>query len=202
MSVVAPAGDIKPGFDDPVFDSQSAFRAVMGAMATPGRPHTVAFDNIEPPKPLDVATAAVALCLFDFETPVWLDAATADAGTADYIRFHCGAPLVSSPDAASFAIVADPAAMPPLQDFNPGEEQYPDRSATLIVQVASLTDGQAFRLSGPGIETVIDVSAQGLPARFIADWRINHACYPTGVDVLLIAGRTIVGLPRSTRMES
>ena len=202
MSVVAPAGDINPGFDDPVLDSQSAFRAIMGAMATPGRPHTVAFGDIEPPKPLDVATAAAALCLFDFETPVWLDGATADAGTAGYIRFHCGAPLVSSPDAASFAIIADPAAMPPLPDFNPGEEQYPDRSATLILQVRSLTEGQSFRLSGPGIETTHDISVAGLPTRFIADWRINHARYPTGVDVLLVAGQTVVGLPRSTRVES
>ena len=202
MSVVAPVDDIKPGFDDPVLDSQSAFRAIMGAMATPGRPYAITFDNIAPPKPFDAATAAAALCLFDFETPVWLDAAAADAGAADYIRFHCGAPLVSSPDAAHFAIIADPAAMPPLQDFNPGEEQYPDRSATLIAQVKSLTDGRSFRLSGPGIETTREISIEGLPARFIADWRINHACYPMGVDVLLIAGQTIVGLPRSTKMES
>ena len=65
---------IAPGFADPVRDSQAVFREVMESVARPGRVAQLGFAAAAP-HGLSRAAGAVALTLFDFETPVWLDPA-------------------------------------------------------------------------------------------------------------------------------
>lgn len=200
MSTLPQAASLRPGFKDPVFDSQAVFRSVMQAMSRPGLPVRLATE-LAPPAPLTRATAAVALTLCDFETPIWLDQPMAIDAAMRYLRFHCGCPLVDVVDAASFAIVASPKRMPSLAQFRQGNDAYPDRSATLVLQVEGLDRGPAFRLSGPGIRETARLSVRGLPSWFAAAWKLNNAQYPVGVDAILTCADTIVGLPRSTRLE-
>lgn len=195
---MATTATLAPGFADPVMDSQRMFRAMQTAMAHPGRVVTLPV-TVAAPAPLHAAAAAICLTLVDWETPLWFDAAGADA-TA-WLRFHCGVPLVTEAGAARFALVTDPATMPDLTAFAAGEDDYPDRSATLIIQVASLAPGGLLRLSGPGIRTVEHLGVTGLPARFVAQWRGNRVLYPLGVDVILAAPDAIVGLPRTVAVE-
>jgi alpha-D-ribose 1-methylphosphonate 5-triphosphate synthase subunit PhnH len=191
---------VRPGLADPVLDSQRIFRAVLDAMSHPGRP--VAVDQPPPaPAPLHTATTAVCLALVDFETPLWLDPAARTAETIAHLRFHCGCPIVDEPERGRFVVVADPARMPGLERFDPGSDEYPDRSATVIVQARTLTAGGGKRLKGPGIETETWLDADGLPARFWEQLRDNHERFPRGVDVLLTAGAALVAVPRSTRVE-
>ena len=56
-----------------VFAAQSVFRKVMDATARPGSIHSVAPVGGAPAL-LAPAAAAIALTLFDHDTPVWLDA--------------------------------------------------------------------------------------------------------------------------------
>jgi alpha-D-ribose 1-methylphosphonate 5-triphosphate synthase subunit PhnH len=191
---------VRLGLADPVLDSQRIFRAVLDAMSHPGRLVTLGPPPLLP-APLHSATAAVCLALVDFETPLWLDPAARTAETLAHLRFHCGCPIVDEPDCARFGVVADPARMPGLDRFDPGTDEYPDRSATVIVQARTLTAGGGRRLTGPGIETEARLDAEGLPARFWQGLRENHERFPRGVDVLLTAGAALVALPRSTRVE-
>ena len=189
---------IQPGFADPVLDSQRAFRAVLDAMAHPGRIVTLA--GLDAPPPLAPATAAVCLTLLDFETPLWLDPAAATADVVAYLRFHCGAPLVDAPPAARFAVIAQWPRMPGLDVWEAGTDERPDLSATLVLQVDGLTGDRGARLTGPGIAGEARLEVTGAPGLWPM-LRANAARFPRGVDVMLCAGVRLAALPRTTRVE-
>jgi alpha-D-ribose 1-methylphosphonate 5-triphosphate synthase subunit PhnH len=188
------------GLADPVLDSQRIFRSVLEAMAHPGR--VVALEGPpEVPRGLHPAAVAVCLALVDFETPLWLDPPARRPEVLDGLRFRCGCPIVEEPGRARFGLIVHPQRMPPLDTFDGGTDEYPDRSATLIVQVAALATGAGKRLRGPGIPKEERLAADGLPERFWTELRDNHARFPRGVDVVLAAPVALAALPRSTRVE-
>lgn len=186
------------GFVDPVFDSQAVFRTVLHALAHPGTIGEMPI-ALDPPAPLDPATAAVCLALLDVETPIWLQA-RGDA-VPGFLRFHCGSPIVASPGGARFALIDDLPAMPLLQAFDAGTDEYPDRSATLIVQVEDLIAGSGVTLTGPGMREQSRLTVRGLSSSFWDEWRENAANFPRGIDIIFTAGRRLAALPRTTRVE-
>ena len=191
---------IEGGFADPVFDGQRVFRATMDALASPGRALSLGA-MATPPAPLTAELAALALTLCDHDSPVWLDAALASApAVGDWLRFHTGAPITRDKRYAMFALVSDPVAMPSLEDFALGTDEYPDRSTTLILAVDSLENGAAFELRGPGIKDVAKLAPHPLPPGFAAQWAANGQQFPRGVDVILAAPDAVTGLPRTTRI--
>jgi alpha-D-ribose 1-methylphosphonate 5-triphosphate synthase subunit PhnH len=153
------------------------------------------------PYPLHAAAAGVCLTLVDFETPLWLDAMAGTGETREYLRFHCGCPLVDEPRMARFALIAEPEAMPQLSRFDRGTDEGPDASATLVVQVAALHSGRGRRLTGPGIDGESLLEVGGVTSAFWRGLQENHALFPRGVDVLLVAGGRLAALPRSTVVE-
>jgi alpha-D-ribose 1-methylphosphonate 5-triphosphate synthase subunit PhnH len=184
-----------PGFADPVADAQRTFRAVLDAMAHPGRVHRVG-DTLRPPAKLHAATAALLLSLADADTPVWL--APGFSGARAWIVFHTGAPIAEDPMRATFAVATS---LPDVARFSAGSDEAPESSATLIVQVAGFASGQRLRLAGPGLRVPGAVDVAGLPIDFATIWAANHALYPRGVDVVLVAGTALVALPRGVRVE-
>jgi alpha-D-ribose 1-methylphosphonate 5-triphosphate synthase subunit PhnH len=190
-----------PGFSDPVLASQAVFRTVMEAMARPGQIAEIDV-ALAPPAPLGIAAAALALTLLDFETPLWLDPMLAAAPEVDgWLKFHTGAPRAADPASAAFAFVAKPAAMPSFEAFGLGSIEYPDRSTTLILEVETLTEGDGFRLSGPGIKGSRSLSVTPLPADFPERMAENRALFPRGVDLVLTCGRRLAALPRSVYLS-
>jgi len=197
---MATAHIVEGGFADPVFASQSVFRAVMDAMARPGTIHTIDA-GISPPAPLNAAAAAVALTLADADTPVWLEAEMAkNEAVAGWLAFHTGAPLAQMPSDAVFAIASNPAHLPPLTGFALGTQEYPDRSTTVILQMESLSGGPVLKLSGPGIRTTNSIAPRPLPGHFEMQWQAINELYPRGLDLVLAAPDAIACLPRTTRI--
>lgn len=188
--------NIGRGFVDPVMDAQRCFRSILTAMAEPGTVHTL-FADLVPPSCLTPAAAMSLLTLADHETPVWLGDGLADA--ADFVRFHTASPLVSVPTGARFAVI-NGAAMPLLATFDQGEDRYPDRSATLIVQCTALDGGTPVEIEGPGIRGQRAVAPRGVGADFWSDVAQNASRYPLGVDLMLVCGHELLCLPRSTRV--
>lgn len=193
-------GDLLAGFADPVMGAQAVFRAALQATAYPGRVVPVG-DAPEAPPPLDRATGALALALLDFETPLWLDASARHGGAAAWLGFHCGTPIVEALPTAGFALCTDPDSMPHLAEMAQGDAEYPDRSATVILQVPSLEAGAKRTWRGPGIRGEIAAGIAGLPEWFWTEWDASHELYPAGVDVLFSCGGAVVGLPRTIRVE-
>lgn len=195
------AQSIEGGFADPVFNAQAVFRAVMDAMARPGSVQPIpAFAH--PPAPLSATSGAIALALCDNDTPVWLDPALhASAAVISWLGFHSGAPLANTPADAHFAFIATPAEMMALDGFSQGTQDYPDRSTTLILQVADLTSGAPLLLEGPGIETTATIAPARMPRHFIEQWKQNNKRFPRGVDIILASVEAIACLPRTTRIK-
>jgi alpha-D-ribose 1-methylphosphonate 5-triphosphate synthase subunit PhnH len=185
---------LQAGFANPVADAQYCFRAVLDAMAHPGR--VTRATGVTAPAPLGTAAAAVVLTLVDHETPLWLDPDTAMA--RQWIEFHCGAKVVADPAKCSFALAT---ALPPLHRFPIGSHESPETSATVICQVDSFEHGKAFRLSGPGLREPLALTVSGLPRDFVSIWQRNHRLSPCGVDLILCAGDRLVAFPRTVAIE-
>lgn len=199
MSTALDLAQLLPGFADPTRESQSAFRAIMNATARPG---TLADLSAAPapPEGLGRAAGAVALTLIDADTPLWLDPAWRGTPIETWLRFHCTCPLAPDPAAAAFALIADPAAMPPLAAFNQGDARYPDRAATLILQLPALAGGPALSLQGPGIASRTPAAPEGLPSGFWDARADLVAHFQYGIDLMLCAQSHLLSIPRTTRV--
>jgi alpha-D-ribose 1-methylphosphonate 5-triphosphate synthase subunit PhnH len=185
------AGHLEGGFSDPAIQAAHGFRAVMEAMARPGSCHDVA--GATPPVGLSPAAGTVLLTLCDPETPVFLAGEADCAGVRDWLAFHTGAPL-TDPATCAFA-VGGWAALQPLSRYPKGRAQYPDRSATLIVELEALSQSGA-RLTGPGIATE---AALSLPET--AAFQDNRTLYPLGLDFIFTCGNRLAALPRTTEVR-
>jgi alpha-D-ribose 1-methylphosphonate 5-triphosphate synthase subunit PhnH len=197
MTTVA---ELPAGFADKVLSAQSTFRSVMDAMARPGSVQRIAAAAGTPSSVMRGA-AAIALTLFDHDTPVWLDPMMSETlDVAKWLKFHTGAPVVRDSSICSFALIGDAKALPALDRFAFGSNEYPDRSTTLILQVDSLTQGPSFELRGPGIDGVAILQATIQPHDLFERLAINAALFPRGIDVVLVHDDSIVAIPRSTRL--
>jgi alpha-D-ribose 1-methylphosphonate 5-triphosphate synthase subunit PhnH len=181
---------VQGGFAEASLEASHAFRAAMNAMARPGRPYGIS--GAVPPAPMSVAAGTLCLTLFDPETPVHLAGAHDMGAIRDWITFHTGAPLVG-PAECAFAL-GGWGALGPLDRYAIGRAEYPDRSATLIVELPEFAQQGAI-LRGPGIK---DTASFGLPE--IAAFQDNAMLFPLGLDFFFTTGDRVAGLPRTTQV--
>lgn len=180
------------GFVDGAVQSSHAFRAALTVLSQPGEIREL--HGAVPPAPLSVAAGVLLLTLCDGTTPLHLAGEYDRAPVRDWITFHCGAPL-AGPEAAVFAL-GDWAALQPLGRFAIGLPDYPDRAATLIVEMPAL-ETKGVALHGPGIA---DVAYLSLPE--VAAFQANRALFPLGFDCFFTCGTRVAALPRSTHVEA
>jgi alpha-D-ribose 1-methylphosphonate 5-triphosphate synthase subunit PhnH len=199
MTTVA---ELPAGFVDKVLSAQSTFRSVMDAMARPGSVQRIGA-VAGTPAAMMRGTAAIALTLFDHDTPIWLDGGMSrTSDVAKWLKFHTSAPVIADSAICSFALVGDAQNLPVLDRFAFGSNEYPDRSTTLILQVKSLTHGPRFELQGPGIDGTAVLQATIQPKDLFERLAINAALFPRGIDVVLVHDDAIVAIPRTTRLAA
>ncbi|MGB0958979.1 MAG: phosphonate C-P lyase system protein PhnH [Halocynthiibacter sp.] len=179
------------GFANPALQSAAAFRGVMDAMARPGSIQKMA--GAQPPAPLSPAAGAAILTLCDAQTPIFLAGEWDTDEIRSWLAFHTGA-LIVGPSHCQFAIGAW-SKLVPLSNYPIGTSEYPDRSATLIVELDDMTKEGAI-LAGPGIK---DQTRLGLPE--VEAFQTNAAQYPLGLDFIFTCADLLAALPRSTEVN-
>jgi alpha-D-ribose 1-methylphosphonate 5-triphosphate synthase subunit PhnH len=191
---------VGPGFADPVLESQAAFRGCLSALATPGALVSVGA-GLEPLPGMHAAASALLLALLDQDTRLWISPGFATSPVATTLKFHTGCTFAASPGEADFALVSAAEELPPLDAFSAGSAEYPERSATVVLQVPVIL-GAGWRLTGPGIRGEARLSVPALGAGFLPQWERNRARFPRGIDLYLTCGEILCGLPRTTRIEN
>jgi alpha-D-ribose 1-methylphosphonate 5-triphosphate synthase subunit PhnH len=190
---------VDAAFDDPVHDSQRCFRRALHALANPGTiVHCGA--KLRPPAKLCCASTALLLTLLDSDCSLWISPGARTREVGDFFKFHTGCTSVATPAEARFALVNDELELPRLESFDWGSDEYPDRSVSLIIQVACLQSFGSWQFTGPGIERSRSVRAGNLPLWFIGDWALVHASFPRGLEVFMCSEDQVMALARTTRL--
>lgn len=186
------------GFADPTHDAQAVFRCVLEALSRPGRLQTIAAaDGLQAPAPLSRGLTAVLLTLLDGESSLHLAGPLASDLAWMSTRFHTGVQAAAREDAD---FVAERAATARWDGLRAGSDAAPQQGATLIVEAPSLA-GAALTLTGPGIEHAQRIGLCGLPREFWLRRIEMQREFPRGVDLLLVCGTQLMGVPRSTRVS-
>lgn len=189
---------IKPGFDDPLYDTQRTLALLEAALQSPGE----LFDAVpvSSTRPLNSATVAFCLTLLDSDTPCWLDSVARTPELLRFLDYHCGCPVVEQPQAADCAVVTQPQELTAgLGRSAPGATAGPNQ--TLIVQVRKIGGGTAYKVVGPNAPAGRELLISGLANEALAAlsaWRHN-ARRP--VDLLLTHGGHFIGLPYGVELE-
>lgn len=215
---------IATGFGNITHDSQYCFRQILTAMSQPGTIidlHLMqGFGGMTP------AASQVLLALADNSTPVWLSKKLVkDKTINENLTFHLGCAILSDhPDEqrgespqtqANFAVIAEQDMLNfdwETSDFNPGNEEYPDTSTTVIIEVNDLMTSNIqsqsgsnlkLKLTGPGIENENQVTLQSIAAdaiqSMLSQRKIEH--FPLGLDYLFVCDDKAIALPRTTTVE-
>lgn len=194
---------VRPGFRDAALGSQAVFRVALEALSHPGRLFEMPVEAALP-RAGQGAAAMLMLALLDSDCRVWLSPALANSDAATWLRFHTGCQRVAAPEQAQFLWVAQGDALPALYQLQLGSDEYPDQSATCVIETTGLvnTGEDAWQLEGPGIAATQRLAAAGLPTDFEEQWASNHGAFPRGVDVFLSTVTQVAGLPRTTRLRA
>ncbi len=186
------------GFAQPIEQSQQAFRLILKALSEPG--HIVTLPDSPIWGALNAASTAALLTLADQETPIQLCLALESEQVLTNIRFHSGAPLANNAEEVCFALFDAQLQAVDLQALPHGSEISPEFSTTVMIQLDSLDQGSALRLTGPGIEQQRVISPSLPPV--LLDYLINRPQrFPLGLDFLLTCGERLLALPRTTHVE-
>ncbi|MFP1644585.1 phosphonate C-P lyase system protein PhnH [Pontitalea aquivivens] len=165
--------------------ANATFEALMWALSRPGTvqhlPQSGAW--------------AIAEALVDRECRAFTD----DPALAPQLVALGAALVVPAQADHAFVSLGTPAGVRTLAQLPAGSALYPDEGATVVAEVR-LGTGQRLRLTGPGIESTAEIAVDGIDPGFWAA-RAARCRYPEGIDLFLICGTAVIGLPRSTRIE-
>lgn len=190
---------IVKGLDSSVHEAQQIFRLLMDAMAKPGLvvevPSDVQFGEVS------AAVTQLLLTLSDNSTPCFLSQRYLnDDHFVENFRFHCAAPITQTRELADFALISGEEATT-FCGFAMGEGSYPDKSASIIIEVDSLESGIECLLTGPGIQTSSSANIKGLSDELLMALISGRGTFPQGVDLYLSSGHQIMAIPRTTRIQ-
>lgn len=189
---------LRPGLAQAGEDAARLFRGALEAMSVPGR--VVELAGVAPPEGLGAAAGALLLTLADADTPLWIAPERRGGAAAAWLRFHANLPFAETRDGAVFGL-GTWEALAPLSGWPSGTPAYPDRSASLIVELGALEGGPPIEIMAPGL-TAAERIAPALPQGAADMIASNSARFPLGVDLFLASGSQLMALPRTVQVRA
>ncbi|MES9859432.1 MAG: phosphonate C-P lyase system protein PhnH [Candidatus Thiodiazotropha sp. LLP2] len=169
---------------------QQTYRSLLDAMSHPGIVKPILWQEEG-----SVSTTAVLAALLDCE--VTLSDHDNLLCQQDWLRLQVEK---AEPDQADYILckaVNAPEFVPKL-----GTLTSPEQSATLILQLDTLVDGELkFQLSGPGVDGQISSAVSGLHEEWLSRRQEWVYAFPLGVDILFVDQSGVMALPRTTHLE-
>ncbi|PAQ15778.1 phosphonate C-P lyase system protein PhnH [Bacillaceae bacterium SAOS 7] len=189
---------------DRIHDIQAIYREVLDAMARPGSIHSIEAQasKEEVISGCYVGTLALAKTLIDTEVTYYLPVAHAELNQLFYQHTHAKQAELREAD---FLFILrqgnDGELRESLLNAKRGTLTDPHQSATIIVEVDQLFSKGDLLLSGPGIETEVEIAIHGSEEWLEVRAEVNSE-YPLGIDLIFIdANQQIVCIPRTTQMK-
>jgi alpha-D-ribose 1-methylphosphonate 5-triphosphate synthase subunit PhnH len=182
------------GFDDPALGSQQTFRAILDAMEHPGQLITIR-ENPRAPNVFNSASAAACLTLLNEGIPAWTDVDWRSPAIS-WLQFGCGCSVVTQPSMASFALITQPASMPPLDYFRIGRYQYSEKATTMIIQVHDIIAAPADKYSNILKNKTARLELKGVSENFWYQWRQLSRLHPLGMDIFFTCDDVMTALPK------
>jgi alpha-D-ribose 1-methylphosphonate 5-triphosphate synthase subunit PhnH len=179
---------------------QQTFRALLDAMARPGSIGRVALHDHGGPF---AAAITMLEALLDHE--VTFAVVSDRAALVDIILRQTGSHSVAL-ESAGYVLCDGPSLAAALRRVDTGDLEYPDRSATVISLVHSVSEragaGIRLTLSGPGIKETRDVWIDGLTPESVTALQEANAFPPLGIDMILVSpDGSFVCLNRYTKLR-
>jgi alpha-D-ribose 1-methylphosphonate 5-triphosphate synthase subunit PhnH len=109
--------------------------------------------------------------------------------------------VTSDPKLAVFAILDATEVLAHIDHFSIGTDEYPDRSAILIVQSGTVQAQHQVDASGPGLKMAVPFGCAGTDRAFWQRLQMNAALFPLGLDFIFASPGAIASLPRSTHVS-
>jgi alpha-D-ribose 1-methylphosphonate 5-triphosphate synthase subunit PhnH len=176
-------------------ESQAVFRAVLQALARPGRIYQLPAVREFPRADARYGYAILA-ALADGEVSICLTGAS-EAECA-FASLGTGARL-SRVGEADYALALEDDPTVPIS-LTRGELETPEDGATLVALVRRIgADGLALSCAGPGVRSSTRLRVAGLSSETMAARNVACSAYPLGIDLILVDvdGR-VAGIPRTT----
>jgi len=207
------------GFDE-VFDSQAAFRVLLDSMSRPGslrklppRPYPFAPNGFCPP------ALSILKTVCDHRISFSVGSSDARQEWVGYLTMNLATPF-RPVEEADYVLFNGESFEQDFTRLKRGTLEYPERSATALVCVRRLSDGEhagetaggaapqlagsrELCVSGPGVSGTLVLTVSGFDARYLEERSAANRFYPMGIDLLLVddAGR-VAGLPRTSVVEA
>ena len=182
---------------DPVFDCQQVFKALMNALAQPGKVFSIE-ENVKRLGGNGAPFKAVALTLLDNWRSFYVEGDPALAEELRELTYGVPAPLEEA-DYLFFPRMGEPG--PVIEKAKPGTLPEPHKSATLFLMTDSLTGGDAFSLTGPGVEGAVTVTLPAPCRAWLEERQAQAFEFPCGVDLYFLTPQgQVMGIPRKVKI--
>ena len=178
-------------FSENSINSSIAFRSLVNATSYPGRSFQI--NKLKKPSVLSNAAATILITLCDNESNVYLTKEYNTEEVRNWLIFNTGA-IISNKKNADF-VIGTWKSLLPLNEFKIGVPEYPERSATLIIEETKYKKVKC-NIDGPGIKNKLNIDLPN-PELFIE----NNNLYPLGLDFYFTNDLEILSIPRSTKIN-